>query len=435
MSLSLYVGIDIGKFSHVASLLSSQLLFQHHRYEACPTLSFEQSRSGFEKLLSALTEHAPPSACHVLLENTGHYGRAIEQYLQEKGVQVYRISVSTEKRGKQKSDKRDAQALAVLLYNQIERHIIVTDKSQIAHRLVPPSDTARLLHGLVQHRLELVHETTRRKNKLTAICDELFPELTQVYADPNSPSALTLREKYPTPADVVAASLDDLVATRKYRRPSRDKLAELQELARTTIGTKDASRLICLLIEQKQLMKEMTLLNEHIEALNVEIERAVSTSREGRILTSFPMIGPIHAAVLIAAIGTIANFESIAKLRGYCGWSPLQQQTGTSKDSMVLQPAGNRLLKHTIYLITLQAIHMDTPFKALYDRLVPIKCHYDERTQRYRGKMKVIGRVAGQIIKLIYVLLRRDHDLIAGTDGGQVPDPEMYDPIKHKIKR
>jgi transposase len=172
----LSIGIDIGKSSHVASFLSSALLAQYHRYEACPTLAFEQSRSGFEKLFSVMTQYAPVEQCHVLLETTGHYGRALEQFLQEKGVIVYQVHVQEREKGRQKSDKRDAQALAVLLYNQIERHVLVADKRQIARRLVPPSDTARLLRGLVQHRYELVRETVRRKNKLTAIADELFEE-------------------------------------------------------------------------------------------------------------------------------------------------------------------------------------------------------------------------------------------------------------------
>ena len=436
MSSALYIGIDISKRSHVACLLSSSLLERHHgSYERCPTLSFGQSRAGFEKLLALIFQYALSHECHILLENTGHYGRALEQYLQEKGLHVYQIHVQ-EKNGKSKSDKRDAQALAVLLYNQLERGILVSDKSEIVHRLTTPNETARLLRGLVQHRMELVHEATQRKNKLTSIVDEIFPEFTAVYADPNSPSALQLREQFPGPGAIMEAELDDLVATRKHTRPSRAQLAHLQELARHTIGTTDQSRLTCLLIEQKQLIIELKLLNEHIEQLNSEIEKVVMTAREGQILTSFPMIGPTHAAMLIASIGSIANFESAAKLRAYCGWSPHQNQTGTSKDSMTLASAGNRRLKHTLYLVAISAVRMDTPWRDLYNRLVPMKSVYDDRLGRYRGRMKVVGRVAGQIVNVIYVLLKRDYDQVAITiEGDEPPPPELYDAAKHRVKR
>lgn len=432
----LFVGIDIAKLSHVAALVSAPLLNQYGSYERCPTLSFPQSRTGFEKLYAVMTKYAPAQECYVLVEHTGHYGCALEQFLQEQGVAVYRVHVQERGKGRQKSDRRDAQSLAVLLYNQVEKHILVADKRQVAHLLVPPSETARLLQGLVQHRHELVRESTRRKNKLTSIADELFPELTGIYRNPNGVGALTLRENYPTPQAIADARIEDLIATRKRNQPGDAQFAQLQALARHTIGTKDTIRIHSLVLEQQQLIAELRLLQAHIEALNAEIETAVTASREGQILTSFPMIGRGQAATFIASIGSIANFESAAKLRGYCGWSPLETQTGTSLDSVRLEKEGNRLLKHTLYLITLGAVRLDGPWRDLYNRLVPLKCQYDERLKRYRGRMKVIGRIAGQIVQVIYTLLKRDYDVLQRTPAGTPPPPpELYEAVKHTIKR
>lgn len=432
---SLYLGIDIGKSSHSAALVSAALLTKHRKRESCPSFSFDQTRAGFEKLLTAIKVHALPTETCVLVERTGHYGKALEQYLQEQGVTVYRVHVQAKPKGS-KSDKRDAQALAVLLYNQLELGILVSDTAQIAHLLVPPSASAQLLCGLVQHRQELVREHTQRKNKLTAIGEELFPEFAQICMNPNTPSALALREKYPTPADVAAATIDDLAATRKHFKPGRADLARLQELAKTTIGTKNPSRLTALALEQKQLIKELQLLDTHIEELDVEVAKAVAASREGQILTSIPAIGPMQAAMLIAAIGSIANFESEAKLRAFAGWSPRQTQTGTSYDSVVLDRRGNRLLKSTLFLIGLRAVKEDTQWKVLYDRLVPLKCIWDERVGRYRGRMKVIGRIIGQMLGVAYTLLKRDYDVQASTAPGKEPAaPELYDVTKHRMNK
>src|SRR5579875_96826 len=152
---SLYVGVDLSKRSHVAALLSTSLLTRHGCFEDCPTLSFAQSRVGFEHLYATLTRHATASQICVLVERTGHYGAPLEQYLHEQGIAVYRVHVR-EHVSKRKTDKRDAQALAVLLYNQIELCIPVLDKTQRARLLVAPTPTATLLRGLVQHRQELV---------------------------------------------------------------------------------------------------------------------------------------------------------------------------------------------------------------------------------------------------------------------------------------
>lgn len=432
--MNLYIGIDIGKSTDVAAFLSTDLLAKHHRYEACPTLSIEQSRTGFETLLATMQRYASLTNCIVLVEHTGHYGRALEQYLQEHDIVVYQVHAQEKPKGS-KSDKRDAQALAVLLYNQLERGILLTDKRQQARQLIPPSDTLLLLRGLVQHRLELVRETTRRKNKLIAIADEMFPELVQVYKDLNAPSALALREHFPTPQAVAEASIDALCGTRTHTRPSRKALVGLQELARSTIGTKQPNRKISLLLEQKQLIAELRLLQEHVDVLDEEIENGLQDSREGKILASFPSIGPTWAAVLLAQMGSIANYESASKLRAYMGWSPHQAQSGESQDSMTLTKQGNPVLKFTMYLIVLTAIRTNTPWRVLYRRLVPIKCHYDARTKKYKGKMKVIGRIAGQMIGLIYRLLRKDYDLVQKTtEGTEVPEPELYERGKHRIK-
>jgi hypothetical protein len=40
-------------------------------------------------------------------------------------------------------------------------------------RLAPPTEAAAQLHGMVQHREDLIAVRTQRKNNLTAICAEL----------------------------------------------------------------------------------------------------------------------------------------------------------------------------------------------------------------------------------------------------------------------
>ena len=196
---SLYVGIDVGKQRHVAGFVSTTLLERHQRFEACPALAFEQSREGFRALIERIRSYVPLEQVSVLLEQTGHYHRTLVQYLQEFDIPVYIMPVQKRPPGMLKTDKRDALSLANHLFNQLERGIQLADKTHLLRRLLTPTETALQLQGWMRHRYELVQECTRRKNKLTAICDELFPELTQVLKDPNLPTALALREHFPTP--------------------------------------------------------------------------------------------------------------------------------------------------------------------------------------------------------------------------------------------
>src|SRR5947209_3857298 len=149
-----------------------------------------------------------------------------------------------------KTDKRDALGLANHLYSQLELGVQVANKLQVVRRAVPPSEAAAQLKGLMRHRYELVNESTQRKNKLTAICDELFPEFTKVFKNPNLRTALDLREKFPTPHAVATASLRALREVRKKSFPSEAQLVLLQQLAAQSIGTKDLARQRGLLLEQ-----------------------------------------------------------------------------------------------------------------------------------------------------------------------------------------
>ncbi|WP_157508236.1 IS110 family transposase [Ktedonobacter racemifer] len=163
-----------------------------------------------QALVKRMREFAPLEHYTVLLEKTGHYHKALQQFLQELDLLVYMMHVQERPSAVMKTDKRDALGLANTLYNQLALGIQVADKTQLVRKAFPPNATAAQLRGLIRHRYERVREATQRKNKLIAICDELFPEFTQVLKDPNLPPALAIRERFPTPAALATASLSTL---------------------------------------------------------------------------------------------------------------------------------------------------------------------------------------------------------------------------------
>jgi hypothetical protein len=167
-------------------------------------------------------------------------------------------------------------------------------------------------------------------------------------------------------------------------------------------------------------------LREHIDQLESEIVTIVDQAREGQILMSFPGFGPITAATIIAAIGSIHNFPSASALKSYFGWAPVVAQSGDTLDASFLTRGGTRTMKQIMFLAVLQIIRLrDNEWARLYERLVKARCPFDERTQSYTGKMRVIGRVAGQMIEAIYALLKRDAELLSRIPQGQEPSPPL----------
>jgi transposase len=346
------------------------------------------------------------------------------------------MHVQSREAGMLKTDKRDALGLANHLYNQLELGVQVTNKLQVVRHAVPPSAAAAQLKGRMRHRYELVNESTQRKNKLTAICDELFPELTHVFKDPNLLTALDLRERFPTPHAVATASLTALREVRKKSFPSEAQLVLLQQLAAQSIGTKDIARQRGLLLEQELLIKELRLIQDHLAQLEEEICQIVEQCREGKILLSIPPMSPLASATMLAGIGHIANFEDAAHLKSYCGWAPKRAQTGVTFDRTRLTQGGSREMKRVMYLVAWNAIKTETEWASLYKRLVPRLCSYDEKMQVYKGRGKAIGHVIGRLITLIYALLKQDDETLRHLAPGiQPPEPVLYDPELHRHHR
>ncbi|MGZ6392172.1 MAG: IS110 family RNA-guided transposase [Ktedonobacterales bacterium] len=432
---TLYVGVDVGKKTHVAGFISTTLLQRHQRFASCPALSFANSREGFRALVDRISSYVPLTQVYVVLEVTGHYHRVLLQYLQELDIPVFTLHVQKRQEGLLKTDKRDALGLGNLLFNQLDRGIQVGDPLQAIRRLAPPTDAASQLRGMVQHRYELTVESTQRKNKLTAICDEVFPEFTQILRDPNLPTALALRTRFPTPAGLATASLSALQDVRGKTWFLTDaKLVDLQQLAAHSIGTKDLARLRGLIFEQDQLIAELEIIQRHLAQLDAEMTQIVAQCREGKILTSIPGIGPVQAAAIIASIGNIANFERAAHLKSYFGWAPRVSQSGISLHHARLTLGGQRHMKQTMYLVVWNAIRCpDCEWSKLYHRLVPVKCSFNEKTRQYVGRAKVMGRIAGQIISAIFVLLKQDAETLSRLPvGAKLPEPALFDPELHR---
>ncbi|MGH2505943.1 MAG: transposase, partial [Ktedonobacteraceae bacterium] len=289
--------------------------------------------------------------------------------------------------------------------------------------------------GLVRRHYEVGQQATRIKNQLTAIWDELFPECTEILRNPNGLIALLLREHFPTPALIAAASLEDLKGIRRGHRPSQSDLEKLQGLAKHSIGITDPARSYTLLLEQTQLIQVFHLLQQQETELRAAIERIVTGCREGQILLSMPVMGPIHAATILASIGNIRNFAKRSELRRFCGCAPRSTQTGTSIDHDRMSSTGVRLLRQTFFLLVCSSVsaHRDNAWSRLYHRLVIKKCSFDARKGVYLGKKRVIGRLAGQMCGVVHTLLKQDAEAVdaARAHGLPLPGVQLYDPDTH----
>lgn len=168
-----YLGIDIGKNNHVASMLSEdgKPIFR--------AFSFANTTEGGESLLSKLSSHnVPLEGLEIGLESTGHYWLAAYSFLHDKGCKLHVINpIQTDgwRRGmeirKRKTDVIDSMLIAELVrYGDfIEAHL--------------PEEAVLSLKNLTRFRSYLVDSIGDLKRKVICVLDQVFPEYQGIFSD------------------------------------------------------------------------------------------------------------------------------------------------------------------------------------------------------------------------------------------------------------
>jgi hypothetical protein len=112
------------------------------------------------------------------------------------------------------------------------------------------------------------------------------------------------------------------------------------------------------------------------------------------------------------------------------------KQSGSTLDSTRQTHGGTRTMKQMMYLIVSGLISRDTEWAKRDVRLVQAKCPADPRTGERSGKLRIMGRVAGQLIEAMYALLKTDAEVLSKVPKGKEPPPPLlYDPERHRRHR
>ncbi|WP_321329132.1 IS110 family transposase [uncultured Ilyobacter sp.] len=159
-----YVGVDIAKNSHVASIMDNDGVVH------LEALKFENNHTGFSKFIDSISIF-PKEKLLIGLESTAHYGEVFTQFIFNLGFRVAIVNPlqtsAIRKAGirKTKNDKIDSLV--------ISKSLILNGWTLLEERDI----TTIALKGLAKARRNLISQRTRAKIQLVAYVDQLFPEL------------------------------------------------------------------------------------------------------------------------------------------------------------------------------------------------------------------------------------------------------------------
>ncbi|WP_036508872.1 IS110 family transposase [Nocardia aobensis] len=268
------------------------------------------------------------------------------EHLQLRGLPVYCVSPKISARAREryrlsatKSDTFDAFVLADTL-----RH-------EHAHwRSLPvlSAQTAEL-KAVIRDRERIIWSQRSVESQLRAILDAYHPAPLHLFSSLDRDITLDFLADYPTPekaARVTAARMDAFCRRHSYTgRVPADRLVEriaphlLTASEGTTAGKQFTAELFT---------AQLRLLNQQIRACDKRIDLLLSTHPDAPIFRSFPGIGPVVAATLIAEMGDDrTHYPEARVLLAEAGLSPVTRASGRMHQ-VRFRYACNHRMRHAI---------------------------------------------------------------------------------------
>jgi hypothetical protein len=195
-----------------------------------------------------------------------------------------------------------------------------------ARRGYVPTEQIATYRELVRLHTQLSDDIARSKNEIHALLIVLFPEFTQVFADPARPTALGLLKRYPSAQAMVAAGIEAITATlhelapRHFWFKTEQHLLQLaQQSVSSGVATSARARSLAVLCDQlEHTQTNLTQLEE-------EIDRLLDADKGAKGVQSVPECG-CHRESCVKE--RERSFLNLFAMLGRCPFRVIDHDTG-----------------------------------------------------------------------------------------------------------
>ncbi|HEN2429910.1 TPA: IS110 family transposase [Streptococcus agalactiae] len=380
-----YLGIDIGKNTHVASLVDDKkkVIFK--------AFSFSNSIDGAESLILKL--EAFKNELEVGMESTGHYWLSLYSYLVEKNFTVRVINpIQTDgwRQGieirKRKTDVIDSLLIADLLRYGDFVETSLSNEDYLS------------LRNLSRFRSYLISSIGDLKRKTIALLDQVFPEYASSFSNIFGKTSKEILSNFSTPSDFEDINSDDLntflesVSKKNY---ASKKIDELSKKASSSFGINFCLDSFSLQI--KMLIEQISFIQNQVS--NVENEIEVLLEKLNSPITTIPGIGSVNAATILGEIGDIKRFSNPSKLVAYAGLDASISQSGEYESTYNhMSKRGSPYLRRALFQSALRAEFCDPVFSDYYQKKISEGKHH----------LVATNAVARKLCHTIFAVLTKD---------------------------
>lgn len=380
-----YLGIDIGKRSHAASLMreDASLVFK--------AFSFSNSRQDAQLLLDKLAPFLPD--VEIGMEATGHYWLSLYSFLVENGLAVHVINpIQTDgwRQGveirKRKTDQIDSVLIADFIRYGAFLETSLADEDTLS------------LRNLSRFRNYLISSISDLKRKAVCILDQIFPEYDSCFSDVFGKTSQELLLHFASASDfedISAKQLEQLLSGISQKQFARRKLQELSTLARSSFGV--TFSLDSFSLQLKLLIQQIAFIEQQAAEVELQINRLLAKINSP--ITTIPGIGPVLAAAILGEIGGVERFRNAPSLVAYAGIDAEVSQSGEYEaPTGKMTKRGSPYLRKALFQAALVASNCDPVFRAYYLK---------KRAEGKHHKVAV-GAVARKLCHTIYAVLKNN---------------------------
>ena len=386
----LYIGIDIAKNKHDFAIIDDS-----NKTKVISWGKILNNRTDFNKLYSKICSLESDCTKIIIgLESTGHYGDNLIFYLLEKGFNIMRINALLMKRYKEnqtlrktKTDKVDAKFIA---------HALSENYSGFKPYTLPDYHNDEI-KSLTRHRKYLVYERATLKTCFSKLVTTIFPEY-ESHCGINTDTAYAIFKVAPLPKNIARLNtkkLAELVTKTSRGNYGLDLAERLQAAARQSIGDNNPLKAL----ELKHTIQQIEYITKQIREIDETIEKRCDSS----VLTTIPGIGKVLATSIQSEIGDINKFERPSQLQAFSGTAPTTYQSGKLKSCGArMEKRGSSALRQSLYLAAISVSRYDKTFNQYLTKKLSEGKHFKS----------AIGHVIKKLIRLIYAMLKDNHEYI-----------------------
>lgn len=380
----IYVGIDIAKNKHFASIVNSDGEVIEDAF------SFLNDASGFKLLLSKISFFSKDKLT-IGLESTAHYAENLVSFLFQLGYKVCIINpiqTSALRKGNIRPAKNDKIDTMIIV-----KALILNDYLPISSRDIDIIELKSSCH----QRDFLVKERSMFKIKLTAVLDVVFPELQYFFKSGIHISACyELLKIAVAPKDIAElhlTKLSNLLCKTSKGHFKKEKAIQLKELATFSVGTENSA----LYLNVIQYIENIELLNRQIK--NIEELITLKMKKINSVIMTVPGISEVTAATILSEIGNVQKFSHSKKIVAFAGLDPRVYQSGNFYAPRTrMSKRGSKLLRYSLILAAHNIVLNDELFKT----------YYDLKISQGRRHYNALGHVATKLIRVLFKILKED---------------------------